>query len=137
MQALGAVILIEMKRDLAVRPCPEPMALLNQSALEPLEIVELAVHHDSEPFVFTGNGLVAGFEIDNAQPSMPQPDRPVRGDPLPPAVGPAVLKPRRRPLEGLGGDWLTLREHGDDSAHDRFPHRRGGEPRRGRPRAAT
>ena len=70
MERTCAPILEEVQCDLAVRPRPERMALTLELTPDSLEIVELAVGHDAEPAILVDDGLIAGLEVDNAQPRM-------------------------------------------------------------------
>jgi hypothetical protein len=55
-----------MQRYLTVRARPEEMSASLQLASLPLEIVELTVDYDMNPFVFVRDRLIAGREVNNA-----------------------------------------------------------------------
>ncbi len=57
------------------------MALGFQAPADRLEVVELAVDDDVERFVFVGDRLIAGGQVDDAQPRVPEAGAPVRGRP--------------------------------------------------------
>ena len=88
-----------MQGDLAVRARPEPMAARLELALDALVVVELAVDDDVQALVLAGDRLIAGVQVDDAEPRVPEADSPVRRDPLPAAVRSAMMQPRRGPLE--------------------------------------
>ena len=79
------------------------VAAADQLALDALVVVELAVDDDVQAFVFVGDRLIAGCQVDNAQPRMPQRDAAVRRDPMPLAVRPAMVQ-GWMPLRGLDRD---------------------------------
>jgi hypothetical protein len=60
--------------------------------LDGLEIVELAVDDDPRPFVFTGDGLIAGREVDDAETRMAEGHAPVIGQPVALSVGPSMVE---------------------------------------------
>ena len=70
MERTGAAILEEVQCDLGVRLRPERVALTLELTPNPLEVVELAVGHDAELAILADDGLIAGLEVDNAQPRM-------------------------------------------------------------------
>ena len=80
-QALRAEVLVQVQRDLAVRSSPEAMPLGLQAAADRLEVVELAVDDDVERLVFVGDRLIAGGQVDDAQPRVSEARTPVRGGP--------------------------------------------------------
>jgi hypothetical protein len=76
--------------------------------------------------VLVGDRLVAGREVDDAQPGMAQADTPMRRDPAPVSVGSAMEEAPRRAQQSLLGERLALGEHRHDAAHRVLPggHRR-------------
>ena len=98
-QAGRAEVLVEVQGDLAVGAGAEAVASALEVALHALEVVELAVDDDPQALVLAGDRLIAGGQVDDAEPGMAQPDPPVRRDPRPLSVRPAMMQPRRRPLE--------------------------------------
>ena len=117
MEALRAEILVQMQRDLAVRTRAQPVTTRFELALDALVVVELAVDDDVQPLVLVGDRLVAGRQVDDAQPGMPQADASMGGDPLPLPVRPAVVEPFGRAAEQLGRDRLAIGVHRHDAAH--------------------
>ena len=75
-----------------------------QLALDPLEVVELAVHDDVPPPVLVRDRLIAGHQVDDAEPGVAQPHASVGRDPVPLAVGTAVIQSGGRPLQRLRRD---------------------------------
>ena len=74
---------------------------------DPLEVVELAVDDDVEAVVFVGERLIAGREVDDAQPRVAEARTPVRRDPDCLGVGAAVHEAGRRTRQSVGGDPAT------------------------------
>jgi len=56
------------------------------------------------PAVLVGDRLVAGHQVDDAEPRVAESDAPVFGDPLPLAVGAAVVQAGGRSCQRLAGD---------------------------------
>src|SRR5207245_2637195 len=104
LQAAGAVVLVEVQGDLAVGSRAEAVAPPLQVAAESLEVVELAVDGDPPRAVLAGDRLVAGGQVDDAEPGVPEPGPAAVGDPDPLAVGAAVGEPPGGVLQGLGVD---------------------------------
>jgi hypothetical protein len=84
-----------VQRDLAVRFRLEMVPLGLKVAADRLEVVELAVGDDVERPVFVGDRLIAGGQVDDAQPRMAQPDAPVGRGPDRLIVRSAVDQPPR------------------------------------------
>jgi len=117
MQALDAVILEQVERDLAVGSGPEAVASSLELALDRLVAVELPVDDDPRLLVLAHDRLVAGREVDDAEARMTEPDASVVGHPLAPAVGPSVTKGAGGARQRLGINGLRSREDSDDSTH--------------------
>ena len=66
LHAMHAEFFVQMQRYLTVRARPEEMSATLQLASLPLEVVELTVDDDMNPFVFVRDGLIAGREVNNA-----------------------------------------------------------------------
>ena len=96
METVGAEVLIEMERDLAIGSGAQSMALLLQLPLNGFEPIELPIHDDMLSAVFAGDRLVPGGEVDDAEPGVAQADRPIGGNPYP-------LPIRSPVIQGLGG----------------------------------
>lgn len=99
-----------MDQDLAVRAGGEAVAARLELAADPLEVIELAVDHRVHRAVLTGERLIAGGEIDDAEPRVAEPDPPRRTDPLLAAVGAAVMKGLGRSAQRCFGDAMVLRD---------------------------
>src|ERR1041385_4118945 len=93
-----------MKRDLAVGAGPQLVPRPGELALDPLEIVELAVHHDVAPAVLARDRLITGHQIDDAESGMAEPDPAVGRDPLPAPVRAPVMQSRGGALERFRRD---------------------------------
>jgi hypothetical protein len=104
MQALGAVVFIQMQRDLAVGLRAEAMPARLQLGADALEVVEFAVHDDVDRPIFVGDRLVAGGEIDDREPGVAECGATVGRHPVLPAVGAAVVERRRSGQHRLGAD---------------------------------
>jgi hypothetical protein len=63
-----------------------------QLATLALEVIELAVDNDVNPFVLVRDRLIAGREVNDAQPRMTETDALIRGQPGALAVRTAVVK---------------------------------------------
>src|SRR4029453_3313237 len=74
MHALQADVFVQMQGDLAVRSRSQAVSATLEFLLDSLEIVELAVDDDPRALVFAGDGLIAGREVDDAQPRMAKSD---------------------------------------------------------------
>jgi hypothetical protein len=118
-QALRAEVLVEMQGDLAVGPGAQVMPARFELALDRFIAVELAVHHDPRPAVFTGDRLVAGGQVDDAQPGVAEPDHAIRRHPVALPVWAAMMEALGRAREGRLRDGMAAGDEGDDSAHGR------------------
>ena len=118
MQALGAEVLVEMQRDLAVGFRAEPMAARLELGADALEVVELAVHHDVDRPIFVRDRLVAGGEVDDRESSVAE-RRPMVGrHPVLLPVRPAMVERRHAGEHRLGVDRRPPRQYRGDSTHD-------------------
>ena len=70
LQAGRADLFVEMQGDLAVGAGSEAVAPALEVALHTLEVVELAVDDDPHALVFAGDRLIAGRQVDDAEPGM-------------------------------------------------------------------
>jgi hypothetical protein len=77
-QALHAEIFVKMQGNLAVRSRAQAVTGLLELALDRLEAVEFAVDDDPRLFVFAGDRLIPGREIDDAEPAVAQRNAAVR-----------------------------------------------------------
>jgi hypothetical protein len=116
-QTVRPELFVEVDQDLAVRPGAEPVASLFEVPLVALEVVELAVDDDVDPLVLVRDRLVAGPEVDDREPRMPEAHAAIRRDPLPVPVGPAVIERARGAAQGVRGNRRLPGEDGDDAAH--------------------
>ena len=66
-----------------------------------LEVIKFAVDNDMNPFVLVRDRLIAGREINDAQPRMTETDALIRGKPGALAVRTAVVKAVRGALQPL------------------------------------
>src|SRR5262245_4012779 len=107
------------------------MTRLLELALHALVVVELAVDHDVQALVLAGDRLIAGVQIDDAQPRVPETDTAMRGDPLPVPIRPAMVEAPRRAFQPLRVDRFAAGHERDDSAHcARSYNRRRGRAQR-------
>ena len=83
-------VLIQVQCDLAVRACPKLMAALFQFKALPLEVVEFAVHNNTNPFVLVRYGLIAGYQVDDTQPGVAEAYLPVFRKPDALVIGSAM-----------------------------------------------
>ena len=88
-----------------------------QVPLDRLVSVELAVDDDVDLPVLACDGLIAGRQVDDAQPGVPETDVPVIRDPPPLPVGAAVSEPSRSRLDRLNGHPSLGCERRHDAAH--------------------
>ena len=116
-QALRAEVLVQVQRDLAVRSRAQPVSRLLEPALRRLEIVELAVDDDPRALVLARDRLIAGRQVDDAEPRMPQRDAPISRQPLALTVRSAVIEPPGRALDEVGRERRGPGEEGDDATH--------------------
>src|SRR5262249_30869148 len=120
MHELGAEVLVEMQRDLAVGARAKAVAALLQFALDAFIIVELAIDDDPGALVFVGDGLIAGHQIDDAEPRMAEADAPMWRDPGALPVGTAMMEAGDAALERSRRNGSVLRENRDNAAHERL-----------------
>ena len=116
-QAGRAEVLVEVQGDLAVGAGAEAVAPAFEVALDALEVVELAVDDDLQRLVLAGDRLIAGRQVDDAEPGMAQPDPTIVGEPRPLSVRSAVGESERRSLQGVGRNRLPRRIHRHDPTH--------------------
>src|SRR4029450_2664101 len=103
-----------MQRDLAVRSRSQAVPASLEFVLDCLEIVELAVDDDPRPLVFAGDGLIAGREIDDAQPRMAKGHSPVGGYPVALSVGSPMVKPPSGSFDRGGRDGCLTGQDGSN-----------------------
>ena len=120
-QAGRAEVLVEVQGDLAVGAGAEAVAPALEVALHALEVVELAVDDDPQALVLAGDRLIAGRQVDDAEPGVAQPDPPIAGDPRPLSVRPAVGESEGRLLQGGGRDRSPRRVHRHNPTHAEPP----------------
>ncbi len=121
-QALRAEIAIEMQGDLAVRTRAEMMPRILQFLADRFVAVELAIGDEARAFVPAGDRLIAGRQVDDAEPGVAKAHRSVRADPVALPIGPAMMKPGRRPLDCFELNRLTTREDREYAAHRHMLH---------------
>ena len=63
-----------MDDGFGVARCPEGVAALFELAPQLAVVVDLAVEHHPDGAVFVANRLLAGLEVDDAQPAHAEPD---------------------------------------------------------------
>src|SRR5215472_9793022 len=117
MQALRAEIFIEVQRYLAVRTGAQAMARAFEWSLNSFVAVELAIDDDPDFVVFACNWLIAGLEVDDAEPRMTKGNSTIRADPMALTVRPAVMEALGGTLNEVCRDWITTREKRDDPAY--------------------
>src|SRR5215472_16199948 len=91
MQALSAEIFVEMQCDFAIRTRAQVVSRTFEPALSGFVVVELTIDDNVLAPILTRNGLFSGSKVDNAESSVTQSYQPVRGDPLPLPVRPAMI----------------------------------------------
>jgi hypothetical protein len=105
-QAGRAEVFVEVQGDLAVGAGAEAVAPGFEFALRALEVVEFAVDDDPQPLVLAGDRLIAGRQVDDAEPGVAQPDPAVFAEPGPlsvrPAVGESAGRPSQRASASIG-----------------------------------
>jgi hypothetical protein len=106
-----------MQRDLTVGARSQTMTALFELPLNGFIAVEFSVHDDPSKFVLAGDGLIAGCEINDAQPRMPEGDALVGRNPMTLAIRPAMIQTLGGPLHNSRRDRITTREESDNSAH--------------------
>src|SRR5439155_26558764 len=70
-EAVGALLLVEVEKYLAVGARTQAVAAHDELALVASVVVELTVHDDVELLILVGDRLVAGGEVDDAEPRVP------------------------------------------------------------------
>ena len=80
---------------------PEQMSAPVQLASLAFEVIKLAVDNDMNPFVLVRDRLIAGREVNDTQPRMPETDALIRGKPSALAVRTAVVKAVRGAVQPL------------------------------------
>ena len=116
-EAVGALLLVEVEKYLAVGARTQAVAAHDELALVASVVVELTVHDDVELLILVGDRLVAGGEVDDAEPRVPHAHPSVRRDPLSLPVGAAVVQRLGGAPERVGGDRAVAGEDRDDAAH--------------------
>src|SRR5215469_1454697 len=90
-QTLNFEVLVEMQCDFAIRPRAQMVSRAFELALNGFVIVELAVDDNVLAPILTGNGLVSGREVDDAESCVTQSYQPIRRNPLALSVRPAMI----------------------------------------------
>src|SRR5690606_6268225 len=116
-KAAYAMILIEMDEDLAVRPAPEPMALLRKLGADAIVVVEFPVHHGHHLPILVCKRLLPALGIDHCKPGMAEPCPPVRRDMDTASIRATMGKGRSRAPDILRLHRLPPGEDGKDAAH--------------------
>jgi len=106
-----------VQRYLAVRTGAQAMARAFEWSLNSFVAVELAIDDDPDFVVFACNWLIAGLEVDDAEPRMTKGNSTIRADPMALTVRPAVMEALGGTLNEVCRDWITTREKRDDPAH--------------------
>ncbi len=88
MDALFPELLVQVNDDFRVRVAVERVATLEQLLRERAVVVDLPVEDNLKGFVFIVDRLLAGLEIDDAEPSHAEAHASVEKEPL--VVGAAV-----------------------------------------------
>ena len=116
-QASRAEVFIKVQCDLTVGARAKAVATTFEVALDTLEIVELTVDDDPHALVLAGDRLLAGGQVDDAEPGMSHPNPPIGSDPRSLAVGTAMGEPRGRLLQDSGRNRRTGGAYCHDPAH--------------------
>jgi hypothetical protein len=103
--------------DLAVRSRAQPVAASLELVLDRLEPVELSVDDDPGALVLAGDRLIAGREVDDAQPRMAEGHASVGRDPVALSVRSAVEEALRRSVDRRGRDGRLPGKDGCNAAH--------------------
>ena len=117
MHALHADVFVQMQGDLAVRSRSQEVSAPLELVLDCLEIVELAVDDDPSALVFASDGLIAGREIDDAQPRMAKGHSPVGGYPVALSVGSPMVKAPSGSFNRGRRDGCLTGKDGSNAAH--------------------
>ena len=121
MYELRAEILVEMKRDLAVRARAQAMPALFELAPHAFVIVELAIDDDPGGLVLVRDRLIAGLKIDDAEARVSEAGLPMRRDPGSLAVRSTVMERAHGACESIRRNGRTLGKHRDNSTHRASP----------------
>src|SRR6202021_140294 len=78
----GAEILIEVESDFAIGARAQAVTGAFEFLLNGFVAVELAIDSDVDALIFAGDGLIAGCEIDDAEPRVTHGNAAVGGDPV-------------------------------------------------------
>jgi hypothetical protein len=119
-EALGAVVFVQVQGDLTVRLRAKPVPALLEFGPDPLEIVELAVDDDMDGLVFIGDRLVTRGEVDDREPRVTQGNPTIGSDPVGASIWAAVVQHIRPRAHRVGSDGGVAGENGSDSAHQRL-----------------
>src|SRR5262249_39052516 len=92
MQALRTEIFVEMQHNFAIGTGPQVMPRTFEFTLNGFVAVELAINDDPGSLVLACDRLIAGLEIDDAEPRMAKSNPAVRADPMALPVGAAVIE---------------------------------------------
>ena len=117
MEACGAEVFVEMQRDLAVGAGAQAVACALRVPAGWLVTVELAVDDDVRAFVLAGDRLVAGGEIDDAEPRVTESNAAVWADPVALPIGTAMIEAARGAFKRRHRDRVPARKKCDNSAH--------------------
>src|SRR6185295_2633094 len=105
MDALAAVLLVEVKQDFGVARGAEPVALGHERVLQ-LDVVEdLAVVGDPVALVGRGHRLLAMSDVDDAETRVSQADFAI--DEGAAIIGSAMTERPDHPLDVVWADWLA------------------------------
>jgi hypothetical protein len=104
-----------VREHLGVALRPEAVARGLELAAELAVVVELAVLDDGDAPVLVRQGLVAGLEVDDREPSRGEPDGPVEGHAV--AIRPAVDERRAHRAEPRRVDVADGRGDPADPTH--------------------
>jgi hypothetical protein len=88
--AIFAILFVHVEDDFRVRDCGEVVPLGQEFGRQFTVIVDLSVENDPQGKILIGDGLVAGCEINNAQPPHPDAQREICMDPT--SIGPPTGK---------------------------------------------
>ncbi len=93
------------------------MAARLELGADALEVVELAVDDDVERLVLVGDRLIAGGQVDDAQPRVPEARAPVRGRPRRLVVRAAMNETPRGGENAIRRNTTPTGYRRDDTAH--------------------
>ncbi len=83
---------VEVKNDFAVRAGAQTMSARFEFLLSGLVVVQFAVHNDAKGFIFVGDRLIPGGEIDDAKARVAESNTSIRGKPVALAIRAAMTK---------------------------------------------